>query len=77
MTNYPDIHSSETEHIKSATKIGDIKGFKNFGYGIHAGISADYKQFIISASYQRAFSKVFDNDKSYEQNILISLGYRF
>lgn len=54
-----------------------MKGFKNFGYGIQAGISADYKMFILSASYQRAFSKIFDKTKAYEQNILISLGYRF
>lgn len=77
MTEYDDIHSSETEHINEETKISDMKGFKNFGYGIQAGISADYKKFILSASYQRAFSKIFDKTKSYEQNILISLGYRF
>lgn len=76
-TEYEDIHSSATEHINKETTISDMKGFKNFGYGIHAGISADYKQFILSASYQRAFSKVFDDAKAYEQNILISLGYRF
>ena len=76
-TEYEDIHSSATEHINKETKIGDMNGFKNFGYGIHAGISADYKQFIFSASYQRAFSKVFDDAKAYEQNILISFGYRF
>lgn len=76
-TEYEDIHSSATENIDEETKIGDIDGFKNFGYGIHAGISADYKQLILSASYQRAFSKVFENKKAYEQNILISLGYRF
>lgn len=76
-TEYEDIHSSATEHINKETKISDMNGFKNFGYGIHAGISADYKQFIFSASYQRAFSKVFDDAKAFEQNILISLGYRF
>ena len=77
LTVYEDIHSSATEHINKETKISDMNGFKNFGYGIHAGISANYKQFILSASYQRAFSKVFDDNKAYEQNILISLGYRF
>lgn len=76
-TEYEDIHSSATEHINKETKISEMNDFKNFGYGIHAGISADYKQFILSASYQRAFSKVFDDAKAYEQNILISLGYRF
>lgn len=74
---YPDIHSSETLYINEETKIGDMDGFKNFGYGIHAGVSADYKQFVLSASYQHGFSKVFDKAKAYEQNILISLGYRF
>lgn len=76
-TEYEDIHSSSTEYINKETKIGDINGFKNFGYGIHADISVDYKQFILSASYQHAFSKVFNDAKAYEQNILISLGYRF
>lgn len=76
-TEYEDIHSSATENINKETKISDMDGFNNFGYGIHAGISTDYKQFILSASYQRAFSKVFNKDKAYEQNILISLGYRF
>lgn len=76
-TEYEDIHSSATDYIDKETKIGDMKGFKNFGYGIHAGISADYKQFILSVSYQRAFSKVFNDEKAYEQNTIISLGYRF
>lgn len=73
---YPDIRSSEKEYINSETMISDMEGFKHFGCGIHASISADYRRFIISASYQRAFTKVFDDAKAYEQNILISLGYR-
>lgn len=76
-TDYEDIHSGETEHINNETNIGDMNGFNNFGYGIHAGISADYKQFILSVSYQRAFSKILDDNKAFEQNILISFGYRF
>lgn len=76
-TEYEDIHSSETKHINNETKISDMNGFKNFGYGIHAGISIDYKHFILSASCQRAFSKVFDEVKAYEKNILISIGCRF
>lgn len=77
MTIYPDIHSSEREHINKETKIGDMDSFKNFGYGIHAGISVNYKKLFLSSSYQRAFSKVFDDKKSYEQNILISFGFKF
>lgn len=76
-TIYPDIHSSETEHIDEETKIGDMDGFKNFGYGVHAGLSIDYKNYILSAYYQRGLSKVFDENKAYEQNILVSVGYRF
>lgn len=74
-TEYEDIHSSATEHINKETKIRDMNGFKNFGYGIYAGISTEHKQFILSVSYQRAFSKIFDEAKSYEQNFLISIGY--
>lgn len=77
ITTYPDIHSSETEYIDNETKISDMDGFNRFGCGIHAGISADYKRFILSASYQRAFTKVFGDNDAYEQNILISVGYRF
>lgn len=76
-TDYDDIHSSSTEYINEETKIGDIDGFKNFSYGIQAGVGADYKQFIVSASYQRGLSKIFDKAKAYEQNILISVGYKF
>ena len=76
-TIYPDIHSSETESIKSETKVGNMKGFKRMGYGVYAGISADYKSLVLSASYQRGLSKVFDKSKEYEQNILLSIGYRF
>lgn len=76
-TIYEDIHSSETEHIDEETKIGDMNGFKNFGYGVQAGISVDYKKYILSAYYQRGLSKVFDENKAYEQNILVSIGYRF
>lgn len=75
-TSYSDIHSSETEYTETETKIGDIDGFKNFGCGIHTGVSVDYKHYILSAYYQRAFTKL-DKSKTYEQNILLSIGYRF
>lgn len=77
ITIYPDIHSGETEYINEETKVGDMKGFKHFGCGIHAGISVNYKYLVLSASYQRGFSKVFDKAKKYEQNILLSIGYKF
>ncbi len=77
MTEYPDIHSSETEYIDKEVKIGDMDGFNRFGYGIHAGIGMDFKRFIFNASYQRAFSKICDDKKIYEQNFLISIGYKF
>lgn len=77
MITYPDIHSSEKEYINKETKIGDMKNFKSFGCGIHAGVSVNIKKVVLTASYQRGLSKVFDKDKSYEQNVLISLGYKF
>lgn len=76
-TIYSDIHSSETEYINKKKKVKDIDGFNHFGYGIHTGISANYKCLVVSASYQRAFSKIIDKQKSYEQNILLSIGYKF
>ena len=74
---YPDIHSSEKGYIDEETKIGDMSGFKNFGYGLHAGLSVEYNRYTLSASYQRGFSKVFDKAKTYEQNFLVSVGYKF
>lgn len=76
MTYYPDIHSSETEHIDESTSINDIDGFKNFGVGIGIGLSYDYSDFTVSATYQRGLTKIFDEGKIYEQNILVTIGYR-
>lgn len=73
----PDIHSSEKEYIDEEVKIGDMSDFKKFGYGVTAAVSADFEQLVLTLSYQRAFSKVFGDAKKYEQNFLISLGYRF
>ena len=75
-TYYPDIHSSETEHIDKSTNICDIEGFKNFGVGIGVGLSYDFSNFSISATYQHGLTKVLKKSKVYEQNILITLGYK-
>lgn len=74
---YPDIHSSEKETINTKTKIGKMKNYHPFGYGLTGGISINYKRTTLSFTYQRALSKTFHKDKSYEQNILISVGYCF
>lgn len=76
-TVYPDIHSSETEYIEDETDISDIKGLNKFGYGLQTGISANFSNYVISAYYQRSFMKRVDDVKQYEQNILVSLGYKF
>lgn len=77
MTIYPDVHSSETEHFDDKVDISDMYKFKHFGYGLHAGIGIGYKNFDISLSYQHGFSKVFNDSNAYEQNFLITLGYKF
>ncbi len=77
MEYYEDIHSSSTEHINKETKIGDIDGFKNLVFGIQAGVGTDYKRYILQAYYQRGLTKNVGKTKMYEQNILVSIGYRF
>ena len=75
-TDYDDIHSSETEHIDDSKSISDLEGFKHFEYGIQASVGAEYRRFLLNASFQRSFCKQFDS-KQFSQNICISVGYRF
>lgn len=74
---YPDIHSSETEYSKIKEGIGDVDGYKKFGYGIDASISLEIQKFVVSLAYQRAFSDLIEDMSMVEQNLIISLGYRF
>lgn len=74
---YPDIHGSEIEYSKIKESIGDVDGFKKFGYGIDASIALEIKKFVVSISYQRSFSDLIEDMKMVEQNLMLSLGYRF
>ncbi len=76
---YSDIHSSETGKIDDSTDIGEgsLSNFKKFGVGINVCIGYEYQNFMISAAYQRGLTKLEKNGKIYEQNILITLGYKF
>lgn len=76
-TYYPDIHSSETEHINKTTKLSKMDNFKKFGVGIQGGIGFEIKQVTLSASYQRGLTSLDKHSDVFEQNILISLGYLF
>lgn len=75
-TIYPDIHSSETEYIDESTDIGDIEGFNSFGLGFDIGVSYDYAKFSLSATFQRGLTKLFKDSKVYEQNFMLTLGYK-
>lgn len=76
-TDYDDIHSSATGKINKETKIGDIKGYNEFGYGLQAGIVFRYDNYLLNFTYQRGLSKLMEKQKTYEQNLLLSLGYKF
>ena len=75
-TYYPDIHSSETEHINKTTKLSDISSYEKFCVGIQGGVGVEYGNFSLSATYQRGLTKLYENGKIYEQNVLITLGYK-
>lgn len=76
-TIFTDIHSSETGHNSSSTKISKLKDYNNFNVGF--GISIGYRgeHFIVSGIFQRGLTKVYDRPKQYEQNILLLVGYVF
>lgn len=74
---YPDIHSSEKEYIDSEQKIGDIEAFNKFGAGIGGGISYNYKNYCLTATYQRGLTKIYKGRDEFEQNISLSLSYTF
>lgn len=72
---YPDIHSSEKEYINQEKKIGDIDDFKKFGVGIGCGLSYNYKNYGITATYQRGLTKIYKDRDVFEQNISLSISY--
>lgn len=65
----------EAENVK--TKLKDIKSFNTFNVGIDAGIALDFHHFILSGTYQHGLATLINKQKVYEQNIFVSLGYRF
>ena len=78
ITGYnPDIHYRETEYIDESTNIGDIDGYKPFGIGIGIGIGVEYQSLSFTGTYQRGLTKLLKGSNIYEQNILVTLGYRF
>lgn len=77
-TEYPDGHSSETEHIKESTKIGkgNLKDFKKFGYGVFGTLGVQINQKLyIEASFERGLSKLIKDSKQYNQSFSLSVGY--
>jgi hypothetical protein len=42
-----------------------------------AGLSFDIHNFIIAINYQNGITPLFDKEKKYEKNIMVSLGYKF
>lgn len=77
ITTYPDIHSSETEHIDSSQSINDLDGFKKISCGINVGASMRWSALVFSASFSRGLTKVFKDSEIYEKNFLLSVGYNF
>lgn len=73
-TFHEDTHSSATDFLDDKTKISDMDNFNRFGIGLGASIGCRVEHFTMGFTYQRGLSKIFDNRKEYEQNILFSLG---
>lgn len=75
----PDIHSSEIDRFNNKTKIGkdSLKDFQRFGIGLSGGIEVNYSHFFISIVYQRGFTKLIKEQKKFENNIIVALGYQF
>lgn len=73
---YEDIHSSETEHINKTIKLDDIKNYVKFGIGIQGGIGLEFGKITLSGTFQKGLTKLIKDAEIYEQNILISLGYK-
>lgn len=73
---FEDTHSSETDHINKTTKLNDLKGYEKFSIGIQGGIGLEIGKFVLSGTFQRGLTKLYTKNKLYEQNILISLGYK-
>ncbi len=76
-TYYPDIHSGETERIDRTKKLSDMDDYKKFGVGVQGGVGFEYNQVTLSASYQRGLTSLNKHADVFEQNIIISLGYKF
>lgn len=65
----------KVENVK--TKLKDIKTFNTFNVGIDGGIALDFHHIVLSGTYQHGLATLFNKQKVYEQNIFVSLGYRF
>ena len=59
------------------TKLKDMKNYNTFNVGINAGVSLEMGHFLVAATYQRGLGVLLTNTKTYEQNIFISVGYKF
>lgn len=62
---------------KVKTKLKDIKPFNTFNVGIDAGVAFDFHHIVLSGTYQQGLATLYQKQKIYEQNIFVSLGYRF
>ena len=51
--------------------------YKKFGVGVQGGVGFEYNQVTLSASYQRGLTSLNKHADVFEQNIIISLGYKF
>lgn len=76
-TYYPDIHSGETERVDRTVKLSDMDDYKKFGVGVQGGVGFEYNQVTLSATYQRGLTSLDKHADIFEQNILISLGFKF
>lgn len=51
--------------------------FQRFDVGIDLGLNMQYDHFTVGVAWERGLSKVWENQKAYNNNAMVSLGYMF
>ena len=59
------------------TKLKDMKNYNTFNVGVDVGVSLEMGHFLVAATYQHGLGALNVNKKQYEQNIFVSVGYKF
>jgi hypothetical protein len=70
--------TSKHDSSDNSQKIGDLDNYTNYDFGAIGGLGFWFGHFNIDVCYQRGFISIFDvDDKFFNDNILLRLGYAF